>query len=141
MPETDSPENRNIIFTIRRSTEDYPPLCHAEYKVEIRGSKLAELYHYGGRKLCDADAEVSFHDSKKSIIDKVTGNNMSRMSFVVRRDDNDWRFMLSNSELTTEREGRELRIKVPNPQLHFDAEAKIWMITGQCIMTNDNGPQ
>jgi hypothetical protein len=78
------------------------------------------------------------HSTEHSTLETVTGSAQN-MSFIVSRDDNDWRFIISSTNLTTEREGRELRILVPKPGVNYDAKAGVWMLTGQCVMTINQG--
>lgn len=100
----------------------------------MQGSGLAKLYNQQGNTC--SEATVSFADKT---IDEVTGAG-GRMIFALSRDDKDWRFIMSNTDLTTEREGRKLRILAPSPLVNYDDKAEIWMITGQCIMTRAPPP-
>ena len=136
-PEADFTGNPQVIINIRQATKDTLQLCNygygndtpALYYAEMQGSGLAKLYNQQGNTC--SEATISFTDKT---IDKVTGA-AGRMMFAVSRDDKDWRFIMSNTDLTTEREGRKLRILAPSPLVNYDAKAEIWMITGQCIMT------
>lgn len=52
----------------------------------------------------------------------------------IARDDLDWRFILSNTDLTTEKQARELRVRSPNSPFRVEAEANVYFITGECVL-------
>src|SRR5262249_31361606 len=99
---------------------------------EMQGDELVKLYNEKTGYCNEATPRF-----EHSTLNKVTGSAKD-MSFIVSRDDNDWRFVISGTDLTTEREARKLGILVPSPNLKFEAKAGVWMLTGQCIMTVDH---
>ena len=138
-PAVDFTGNSQVIINIREASKDQEVLCgfpgYPKYfsYAEMQGPFLARMYSQGA-PVC-SEVKPSF---EHSTLNKVAGS-AREMSFIVSRDDNDWRFIISRTELTTEREGRELRILALQPGINYDAEADVWMITGQCIMTTNEG--
>jgi hypothetical protein len=62
-------------------------------------------------------------------------------SIEIMRDDAEWRFVLSRTDLTTEKYARELRTSTPNPPIQFKAEATVYFVTGECIPDREAQPQ
>jgi hypothetical protein len=135
-PAVDFTGNLRVLINIRQA-KDESQFCGSPdspkyfYYAEMIGNELAKRYSDKAPVCAEATPRLA-----DSTLDEVTGSSRG-MSFIVSRDDNDWRFVISGTDLTTEREGRKLRILVPSPQVNYEAKAEVWMITGQCIMTTD----
>ena len=52
----------------------------------------------------------------------------------LQRDDNGWRFILSNTGVTTAREARERRAEYP--EYNWEPDAIVYFSTGECVMTS-----
>jgi hypothetical protein len=139
-PEVDFTGNPQVVINIRAASKDTSEFCRSPgwkdfYYAEMQGADLATLYNGLDGPFCN-EAKPSFENST---LNKVAGSTRREMSFIVSRDDNNWRFVISGTDLTTEREGRELRIVMPKPGVSYDAKAGVWMVTGQCVMTINQG--
>jgi hypothetical protein len=138
-PEVDFTGNPRVVINIREASKHAAEFCGSPdtpkhfYYAEMQGADLVKMYSEFAPPC--TQATPSF---EQSTLNKVKGSAHD-MSFIINRDDNDWRFVISGIDLTTEREGRKLRILAPQPQINYDAEADVWMITGQCIMTTNQG--
>jgi hypothetical protein len=131
-PAVDYTGNRQVVINIREASQQIAKdACNVPYfyYAEMQGEELATNYN---NKVDICDKVTSRFESLT--LNEVSGSS-GGLSFIVSRDDNDWRFVISGTDLTTEREGRKLRILSPSPYLNFKAQADVWMITGQCIMT------
>jgi hypothetical protein len=136
-PSVDSTGNPQVVINIRKASKDLAQVCGSPdtpkyfYYAEMQGQYLATIYGTNTPTFCENQAMPSFDHST---LDAARGS-VGLMSFEVSRDDNDWRFIISGTDLTTQRSARKLRILSPGPAINFDAKAGVWMITGQCIMT------
>ena len=59
------------------------------------------------------------------------------ISLILVKDDGDWRFILSSTNLETEKSARELRV---GSTFAYDikSSASLWMLTGECIMATSH---
>jgi hypothetical protein len=69
-------------------------------------------------------------------IERVSATSSQRTSLIVMRDDADWRFIASWTDLDTARSAREMDITHPIPNYHRTPAARVSMMTGECIMTS-----
>ena len=138
-PEVDFTGNPRVVINIREASKHAAEFCGSPdapkyfYYAEMQEADLAKMYGHKN-SLCN-EAKPSFD---QSALNEITGS-AEEMSFIVSRDDNDWRFIISGTDLMTEREGRKLRILAPRSRVNFDAKADVWMLTGQCVMTINQG--
>jgi hypothetical protein len=137
-PAVDFTGNRQVVINIRQASKAMAQWCGSPdtpkylYFAEMLGIDLAKFYSLKAPLCSEATPSL-----ENSTLNEITGSARG-MSFIVSRDDNDWRFIISGTDLTTERRGRELRIRAPSlSQVKHEAKAGVWMITGQCIMTTD----
>jgi hypothetical protein len=129
------------------------PSIHNSYAIEITGNDLfGELVN---QTSCEDYINLEFEDTPKAAkgqppepcLQVGCGRNLERLqdsvarstspvSIILQRDDNDWRFIMSATELTTEREERKTRILVP-PQrgVKYEALASSVFLTGECLLT------
>ena len=141
-PDVDFTGNQQVVINIRTASKVEAEFCGSPRRgdlhyVEIQGRDLVSLFNRRDNKPFCNEATLNFENST---LNKVTGSTRDgEMSFIVSRDDNDWRFVISGADLRTEREGRKLRIAVPMPGVNYDAKADVWMFTGQCVMTMNQG--
>jgi hypothetical protein len=56
------------------------------------------------------------------------------MSLIIERDDVEWRFIISMTELLTSKGARELRYGHNDQSIQWKSEAKVSFITGECIL-------
>jgi hypothetical protein len=56
------------------------------------------------------------------------------MLLELARDDIEWRFILSRSDITTEKRARELRVHNPNSPFTVKVYASAYFLTGECII-------
>jgi hypothetical protein len=129
------------------------PYMHDSYVIEITGNKL-----FGGlvnQTSCEDYMNLEFKDTPKPAkgqapepcredgcghplerLEDSVARSTSPVSIILQRDDNDWRFIMSVTELTTEREERKTRILVPpQPGIKYEALANSVFLTGECLLT------
>lgn len=108
--------------------------------IELSGNDLVEIYNSDYcSQIVKEDSQVDRAGSQNvPALNKVTGVLLrsSPMSVVVDKEDVDWRFILSLTDLTTVRDSRRLRILVPKLGNSFDPKASTWFITGECFFGN-----
>jgi hypothetical protein len=154
-PEADfSDRNRAIEVTVRQlNMEGSKAKCGtiwALYAVEIKGNELASDW----QDACSQQVEVSREAAKSvpgAVVQPIFGNirRVEAVSYfstsktlLLHRADTDWRFVISSSDLTTDKDARELNgsnyiDRHPWKQdrswtLTFDAKASAWLMTGTC---------
>jgi hypothetical protein len=143
-PTTDYSDRTPIEIIIKEAGQNTQEYCvwdkyPIHYYVEIKGNQLAARYSIGS---CDQSVQIDTkltHVGNQSFqaleqVESVT-THYRPMSLLVHRDDADWRFVLSSTDLTTVRESRQLRATFPQPQITFDPKASTWFLTGECVMT------
>jgi hypothetical protein len=74
------------------------------------------------------DTPAELEEVHASIEPTITKN----MALDVERDDIEWRFVLSSTDLTTTRRSRQLRVS--SPRFEFAPEADVHFFTGECVL-------
>jgi hypothetical protein len=110
-----------------------------QYFLEVTGSSL-----FRNNGLCDQ--RVYVHNKYYPIADRKAPDLegidavgvRDTNSFSIHRADADWRFVLSSTDLTTDRESKRLRTTVPyiapSRESIFDPKASVSLLTGECTM-------
>lgn len=143
-PGTGISDKTPIEIVVRKAVPDAVQACGngngtSEYFAEINGTNMAEFFRHG---LCSQRLKVNYDyhiaeggapDLKRIEAAEVYGGVRS---LLVARDDADWRFTFSSTDLLTSREARRLRVAVPNPRIVGNPDANISILSGECVMTS-----
>jgi hypothetical protein len=143
-PTTDYSQRTSIKIVVRDAGAYKRKVCgwdeHSRHLyIELSGNDIVELYN---RDYCSQIMKV-FRQSRQVggqstwLLKSITGVFLGPMSVVVAKDDADWRYIMSFTDLTTSRESREMRILHPKFKL-FDPKASTSFVTGECILETDN---
>jgi hypothetical protein len=98
-------------------------------RTEPVGNLCKQVVVMDFERLTSPDKEAELKDLQVSM------GKPRLQSLEVARDDVEWRFVLSGTNITTEKRARELRITAPpNPLIKWQAMADVYFITGECIL-------
>jgi hypothetical protein len=119
---------------------DYADVCPKRHDyVEISGS--GGLFDTGEANPCYQTITLRFAAttsiSQAPELEEVRGSlsvgqTGRDLSLDIARDDAEWHFVLSRTDLTTSKRSRELRVMVPSQE--FKPEASVDFLTGECIL-------
>jgi hypothetical protein len=119
-------EARNSDLRIR-SCPQYSP-----YYIEIAGSGyFATLLDGMEKHKCDIN--VTQYNNGLESLQANTELSLHATTLKVSRDDTEWRFIATGSDVTTKRKAREINIQAPK-QVPWSAGADVWTLTGECVL-------
>jgi len=135
-----------IEISMRELSEATRTHCAADwftmpYLIEIQGNGLAHLF---SQNICSQSMSVEFEQGHPGISRvEATSSDYGRrhpMSLFIHRADTDWRFAISGSGLTTDKEARDLNgndiathpFGPSKPAITYSAKADTWLMTGTC---------
>lgn len=122
------------------SYSDTPPLLSHEY-----GFSYETYVTVNGTKLFDVSeaATISINAIRLRYEDKEHQkiNGMSSVIFVpeptriiIRKDNGNWKFIISRTSIMTDSEARRLNILPHDPRISFKAEAEVLAMSGDCVL-------
>jgi hypothetical protein len=146
-PIADLSSHFTLTIKLRNDTGKLYSFCSAE---RAHGSDYVEISQSGGDLFsnpADPCSQVikmnfgKFGPSKALELEQLRASigPPSLMSLDLMRDDIEWRFVLSRTDITTEKEARKLR--VTSPSFHqWEANATVYFMTGECILDQNPPP-
>jgi hypothetical protein len=131
-------ENRPAKITIKLINDKTDESCQANhYHFEIDDN--SGLFSAQPYETNSCTQLLQLHKHTTSELENAEGIVIypRQMTVVITRDDNDWRFVLSKTHLSTTRSTRMSKIEVPQVAQFFTPEARVNFVTGECIMQHE----
>jgi hypothetical protein len=126
-----------VTVTVKTDARSLGSCSTAPYYVEIQPSgSLFSTAEFSEPCLQIVIPELRWVPDKNAQLERLKASIGGRalISLDIAREDAEWRFVLSRTDITTERHARELRVSPVTHNMEWRAETSMSFYTGECIL-------
>ena len=121
------------VFDYCATFHDGPTAFSSQY-VEILTQDLEMFSNNGNQCTQIIRWDHVTKETEPDVIRVSIGEINKSILLELANDDVGWRFILSRSDVTTEKRARELRVHNPNSPFKAEAYASVYFLTGECVV-------